>query len=116
LYKVDITTASGCLTTDTQFVKIVSHVEIYVPNAFTPNGDGQNNVLRPLLRGVKQFHYFKVFNRFGQKVFSSQGDGPGWDGNLNGKPQPVGTYVWLIKGRDYLGNIHSEKGTVVLIR
>jgi gliding motility-associated-like protein len=89
---------------------------LYVPNAFSPDNNGVNDRFHPVMVGMQSIDYFEVFNRFGQKVFSCQGDSPGWDGNLNGKPQPIGTYVWMIKGRDYLGNLHSEKGSVVLIR
>ncbi len=77
---------------------------------------GYNDHFHPVVVGMSSVDYFEVFNRLGQKVYSNPGIGQGWDGTLNGKPQPVGTYVWLIKGVDYLGNVHSEKGTVVLIR
>jgi gliding motility-associated-like protein len=65
---------------------------------------------------MRSIDYFEVFNRVGQRVYSSRGIGAGWDGNFNGKPQPIGTYVWMIQGQDYLGKTHSERGTVLLIR
>jgi gliding motility-associated-like protein len=115
-YILQATTSFGCPTYDTIFIKAYKGPDIYVPNAFTPNHDGRNDYFHPILVGMSRVENFEVFNRDGQRVFSSQGGPPGWDGNLNGKPQPVGTYVWIIKGQDYLGNFHSEKGTVVLIR
>jgi gliding motility-associated-like protein len=115
-YIVKAYTSFGCPTYDTINIKAYKGPALYVPNAFSPDNNGINDRFHPVLVGMQSIDYFEVFNRVGQKVYSSQGDSPGWDGNLNGKPQPVGTYVWLIKGRDYLGNMRNEKGTVVLIR
>jgi gliding motility-associated-like protein len=109
-------TSFGCPTYDTINIKAYKGPDIYVPNAFTPDNNGHNDYFHPILVGMSRIEYFEIFNRVGQKVFSSQGALPGWDGNLNGMPQPVGAYVWVIKGLDYLGNLHSKKGTVVLIR
>jgi gliding motility-associated-like protein len=60
--------------------------------------------------------HFNIYNRTGQLVYSSADAGQGWDGTLNGQPQPEGTYIWTVKGQDYLGKIHEQKGVVVLIR
>jgi gliding motility-associated-like protein len=60
--------------------------------------------------------YFNIYNRAGQLVYSSHNSSDGWDGTRNGQPQPEGTYVWEIKGEDYLGKTHLKKGVVVLIR
>jgi len=109
-------TSFGCPTFDTINIKAYKGPDIYVPNAFTPDNNGHNDYFHPIIVGMSRIDYFEVFNRLGQKVFSSQGSGPGWDGKLNGSPQPTGTYVWIIKGQDYLGGQHSDKGTVVLIR
>jgi gliding motility-associated-like protein len=115
-YIVKAYTSFGCPTYDTIKIKAYKGPALYVPNAFTPDNNGQNDRFHPISVGMQSIDYFEVFNRSGQKVFSSQTALPGWDGTLNGKPQPVGTYIWLIRGRDYQGNIHSESGTVVLIR
>ena len=73
-------------------------VGFYVPSAFTPNnGDVINNVLRPKLPGGSVLEYFTVFNRWGQRVFTTNRIGEGWDGKWQGKDQPVGTYVWICK-------------------
>ena len=73
-------------------------VGFYVPSAFTPNnGDIINNVLRPKLPGGSVLEYFTVFNRWGQRVFTTNRIGEGWDGKWQGKDQPVGTYVWICK-------------------
>jgi len=115
-YVLTATTSFGCPTYDTILIKAYKGPDIYVPSAFSPDGNGVNDTFHPVAVGLTTINYFEIFNRLGQKVFSSQQIGQGWDGKLNGKPQPVGTYVWIIKGQDYLGKIHSEKGTVVLVR
>jgi gliding motility-associated-like protein len=109
-------TSFGCPTYDTINIKAYRGPEVYVPNAFSPDNNGINDHFHPVVVGMSRIEYFEVFNRFGQKVYSNPAIGEGWDGMLNGKPQPVGAYVWLIRGQDYLGNTVSKKGTVVLIR
>jgi gliding motility-associated-like protein len=115
-YIVKAYTSFGCPTYDTIRIKAYKNPGIYIPNAFTPNNDGHNDRFHPVAAGIRSMDYFEVFNRLGQRVFRSQDAGQGWDGTLDGKPQPMGTYVWIIRGLDYLGKMHSEKGTVELIR
>ncbi|MEP6750550.1 MAG: T9SS type B sorting domain-containing protein, partial [Bacteroidota bacterium] len=116
LYTVDITTKTGCITTDTQVVKIVSHADIYVPNGFTPNKDGSNDILRPLLRGIKELHYFRIFNRFGQLLFETNKEYEGWDGLIKGNAQQTQTIVWVVEGLGDDNKIYKKTGTSVLIR
>jgi gliding motility-associated-like protein len=116
LYTVEIRTATECVTVDTQLVKIVKNVEIYVPNAFTPNGDGRNDLLRPHLRGILQLRHFKIFNRWGQLMFDTQSEETGWNGSYKGTPQPTQTLVWIIEGVGVDNVIYTKKGTATLIR
>jgi gliding motility-associated-like protein len=90
--------------------------DILVPSAFTPNSDGRNDVLKPLPFGIKVFLYFSVYNRYGQLVFKTGRAGEGWDGTIQGMPQPSGTFVYMAEGIDYLGNKIFRKGTSVLMR
>ncbi len=116
LYIIGITTSSGCLTVDTQLVKTIKSVEIYVPNAFTPNNDGYNDYLRPLLKGVKELRYFRVYNRFGQLLYQAKAEGKGWDGAINGTQQPPQTVVWVLEAVGVDNEIYHKRGTAVLIR
>ena len=116
LYTIEIKTSTGCITVDTQLVKIIKNVEIYVPNAFTPNSDGRNDLLRPILRGIQHLHYFKIFNRWGQLLFEGRKDDAGWDGRFKGTPQPVQTVVWVLEGIGVDNVIYTKKGTCTLIR
>ncbi|HTB25435.1 MAG TPA: T9SS type B sorting domain-containing protein, partial [Puia sp.] len=106
----------GCSMEDSIHVKYYTGPDIYVPNAFTPNDDGINDVLRPIPVGISKLNYFRVFNRNGQLVFQTSQAGQGWDGRINGDPADMNTYVWEVKGIDYTGKTIFRKGTAVLIR
>ena len=115
-YTLHAGTVNHC-TDDAQIrIKVFRGPEIYVPNSFTPNGDGLNDFLKPVPVGLKEFHYFNVFNRFGQLLFSTTNASVGWDGKIQGKEQNSGTYVWIAEAIDYKGNIIQQKGYSTLIR
>jgi gliding motility-associated-like protein len=116
LYTITIKTKGGCVTVDTQLVKTISGVEIYVPNAFTPNSDGLNDLLHPILRGIKQFHYFKIYNRAGGQIFETSSAKSGWDGKLKGIPQTSQVVAWIFEGVGVDNKIYRQKGTSILIR
>lgn len=115
LYTIRISKVGGCVTVDTQMVKIVKAVEIFVPNAFTPNSV-KNNQLRPLLRGVKQLNYFRVYNRWGNLVYETNTVLQGWNGMFNGIQQPSQTVVWVLEGVGLDGVIYRKKGVSVLVQ
>ena len=115
-YLITITAASGCVTVDTQMVKTVKAVEIYVPTAFTPNNDGLNDYLRPICMGIVQFRSFKIFNRWGELIYQSGNETPGWNGIVNGKPQASQVVVWMAEGTGVDGRLHVRKGTAMLVR
>ncbi len=115
-YILTVSTSAGCPSSDTIAVKAYQGPELYVPSAFTPNGDGLNDILRFVPVGMTDILYFRIFNRYGQMVFSSTDPQKGWDGRINGMEQASNSYVWMIAGKDYLGNIVKRKGVVTLIR
>lgn len=116
-YRVLAYGAGGCYGEDDIVVRIFkTQPEIFVPSAFTPNGDGKNDLLKPMIVGISTLRYFRVLNRWGQIVFSTSEPGKGWDGSFNGVKQPSGTYIYITEGMDYMGKTVSRKGTVVLIR
>ena len=116
-YIVTATTALGCIGRDSILVRLFKMDEdIYVPNAFTPNGDGNNDVLRPILLGMKDLTYFRVYNRWGVLMFSTSEKGKGWDGRYNGKAQDPAAFVWEAEAVTYKGQIKKKKGSAVLIR
>lgn len=116
LYTIVIETTSGCITVDTQLVKTIKNVEVYVPSAFTPNNNGKNDYLRPILQGVKEMRFFKVYNRLGQLLFDTVTDRPGWDGTFKGVEQPPQAVVWMVEVVGIDGRTYARKGTSVLLR
>ncbi len=117
-YNVRINTGSGCIVVDTQLVEIKGKKGIYVPRGFSPNGDGSNDRLYPILVGIKQLNYFKIYNRWGNLLFETTSGRPedGWDGTFKGKKQPVETYTWVVEGVD-IDNITIRKnGNTLLIQ
>ena len=110
------TTVIGCPTSDTVKFKVFKGPELYVPSAFTPNNDGANDQFKFIAVGMKSVDLFQVYNRYGQLIYSSTEILKGWDGKLNGINQPMGTYVWMIKGTDLMGVPHFKRGTVTLVR
>lgn len=115
-YRVTATTASGCQGTGEVLIKVYKGPEIYMPNAFTPNQDGRNDILKPVPVGIKDLNYFVIYNRYGEKVFFSRNSDKGWDGLYKNVPQETGVFVWIAEGIDDKGNIVKRKGTVTLIR
>lgn len=116
-YLVYVGDENGCTDTAGITVRIFrTQPQIFVPTAFTPNGDGLNDVIRPIAVGITQIRYFRVYNRWGQLVFATTRNGHGWDGKVNGKDQGSGTFVWVAMGEDYSGKKVFAKGHVTLIR
>ena len=115
-YTVKAFTPEGCESYDDVTIKIYDGPEIYLPNAFTPNGDGLNDVFRGIAVGVKEFRYMKIFNRWGQEIFSSTNYRNGWDGKWKGQHQAAGVFIVIVHGTDFNGKEIFKKGTVMLVR
>jgi gliding motility-associated-like protein len=110
-------TINNCSSTDS--VKVINDCYVNIPNIFTPNGDGINDFFFPrqlLTKGLTMFN-MHVYNRWGQMIFEATSlDGAGWDGKLNGIPQPEGVYVYSIDAVFKDGQIEHHKGNVTLMR
>lgn len=115
-YSVFIESVNQCTGYDSIEVWVVSQGSLFVPSAFSPNGDGLNDVLKPISVGYKSFEYFRVFNRWGEVVFETNRIGDGWDGNFRGKTADISTYFWMLKAVDKDDNVIDQKGDVTLIR
>lgn len=111
-YILTTVTQEGCTAKDTVMIRTFVGPAVYVPTAFTPNGDGKNETLRPVYVGIKELKQFAVYNRWGQQVFLTKDMGRGWQGQR----VPPGTYVWLIEAVEASGKTVVKKGTVILIR
>lgn len=116
-YKLIVSNQAGC--SDSAFINIEVYKTfptVFVPTAFTPNGDGRNDILKPVMAGMQRLEAFNIYNRIGQLVYSTNIEGKGWDGRVSSILQSSGTFVWMIKAIDYNGKTYINKGTVTLIR
>lgn len=114
-YLIELKSALGCITIDTQVVKTHKEIAIYVPSVFTPDGDGKNDYLRPLLLGFEKLKYFRVFNRWGKLIFETQSELPGWNGRVGNQPQETQAIVWMLEAVDVDGKSHFRKGSTLLM-
>ena len=115
-YVVHIASEGGCEGDDSIRVWVVGQSAIFVPSAFSPNGDGKNDVLRPIGIGYRNVNFFRVFNRYGQSVFYGSKFNDGWDGSYQGHKADIGTYYWVLSITDRFGKEQLMKGDATLIR
>ena len=121
-YTLTVKTATGCTSSTTVTIKLLClQSGVYMANAFTPNFDGNNDYFYPTGSGVKIVKSFQVYSRWGQLLYSRTDFPPndkkyGWDGNLNGLPQPADTYVFVVEMICFSGENFVLKGTVELLR
>ena len=113
--KLNVTSPFGCKGEDSLMINAHSCCEVLFPNAFTPNGDGKNDIFRPITVGHHSLHVFLIKNRYGQTVFETTDEKEGWNGIFNGVPQDMGVYFYFMK-YDCNGKSIDEKGDVTLIR
>jgi gliding motility-associated-like protein len=107
---------NGCVGYDTVWIRVFSGGDIYLPNAFTPNDDGLNDLFRPQLIGNIRIDNFIIYNRYGEKIFETTETNKGWDGKYKGVRQQTGSYVYLLS--IIRGNNQKAfyKGNILLIR
>lgn len=114
-YILNVENPGGCSSTDTVRFRYMKGPEVYVATAFTPNGDGLNDVLHFFPVGMESA-IFTIYNRWGKLVFSSADSRNGWDGKLKNVLQDAGLFFWTIQAKDLQGNNVLKKGYVQLIR
>ncbi|UAY53107.1 LamG-like jellyroll fold domain-containing protein [Ferruginibacter albus] len=125
-YRVTVTDVNNCSNIDSFFVQVINdtiihnctNTIIYIPTAFTPNGDGSNDYFRIL--GITNIayrnYYLMIYNRWGNKVFESQNPSICWDGRYNNQPAETGSYVYYLKFTCEDGTVFVRKGNIVLLR
>lgn len=116
-YAVSVSNICGVATSTVVIATQECADHLLYPTAFSPNGDGQNDVFRPrVLISVSSYH-IRIMDRWGRTVFVSGDPAAGWDGRVRGTPAPLGTYVWVagyVRQRDHQSMV--QKGTITLIR
>lgn len=115
-YYLHVISPYGCEGDDTITVTVVNQAAFFVPNAFSPNGDGINDVFRPYTIGYKKLNFFRIYNRWGEEVYYSTNLEVGWNGTYNKQQVDMGTYFWHLSYTDRFGNEGYMKGDVHLLR
>jgi gliding motility-associated-like protein len=106
-----------CQTSESDPVKAKTYTDqVYVPNAFNPNSTQQENRVLRVYGYVIQSMQFMVFNQWGEKVFESNNQSSGWDGNYKGKPLPSGVYIYVMRWTHINGSVNEMKGSITLVR
>jgi gliding motility-associated-like protein len=111
-------TVNGCSAKDSVIIHFEDCVlELVMPNVFSPNGDGANQVFTPVaIRGVAEAG-LRIWNRWGQEVFATTDARPSWDGRIAGNPAPEGIYYWVLNYTSRKNASRGElHGTVTLVR
>jgi gliding motility-associated-like protein len=116
-YSVQVVDVHGCKAGDTIVVQSKNCPEMLaVPNAFSPDGNGVNDIFKPHIEGRLDEYYFVVFNRWGEIEFSTHDPAAGWDGRFDGVVQNPGTYAWMCRFKFSGQGVKMDKGTVILVR
>jgi hypothetical protein len=111
-----VTDANGCRDSATYRVFVCNEQEVIVPNAFTPNGDGANDVFRIVPHeGAEVVLSLRIYDRWGQKLYAGAGSSAQWDGRIGDKPAPSDVYVWILE-YECGGNRVRRSGDVTLLR
>jgi gliding motility-associated-like protein len=110
---ITVENENGCHVQRTAHLTIRS--ALYMSNAFTPNGDGRNDLFRIPEGTTLDLAEFSVFDRWGNRIFSTHDINEGWNGRINGIMGNAGAYVYIVRGKDDKGQV-LQKGTVLLIR
>lgn len=114
IYQISVNSDSGCSASDK--ITVIPIRSLVMPNSFTPNGDGHNDVFRIPPEDQFVLQDFAVFNRWGERIFATRNISEGWNGIYKGSPADPGTYVYIITGKTFSGKPVLLKGAVVLIR
>ena len=115
VYVVFATDQNSCTSTDSVLVDINGYMDVFVPNIFSPNGDGHNDYLEVL--GPRLFNYqIEIYDRWGKRVFRSDEQKDFWDGTLNGSPLAPQTFVYMLSGETVLGERIVQEGNISIIK
>lgn len=117
-YIIKIVSPIGCITNDTLLIRVFPDRNIYVPDGFSPDNDGRNDRLYPILVGIKELKVFRIYNRWGTLLYDNKNANisTGWDGTYLSQQQPMESYVWIAEGIDVDGKYIRRTGNSILIR
>ncbi len=115
-YVLNVTSFDNCVGTDTLTIREITCVPIGIPNAFSPNGDGRNDLFKPIINSEIQDYQARIYNRAGQLIFQTKDYTAGWDGRFKGQQQSSGNYIYQVSFRNVDGKLFEYKGNVLLMR
>ena len=116
---LEISNEFGCKSITGDYVRILPDVAVYIPNSFTPNSDGTNDLFNPMGVGIDGEKYeLIIYDRWGSLIFQSNSPAKGWDGIVMGGSEAAqqDTYVWKVRFDDILGQKKRYTGHVNLIK
>ena len=116
-YYLNTSDKNGCFEIiDSIFIEVFDGFTAEMPTAFTPNGDGNNDVIFLRGWGIKELLVYQIYNRWGELVFETTDLTAGWDGNYKGQPQVMDTYIYVVKALGYNNQLLEKKGNITLLR
>ncbi len=116
-YYLTATDENGCFTLkDSIYIDVFDGFSVELPTAFSPNGDGNNDIIFLKGWGIKTLLTFQIYNRWGELVFETTDLTMGWDGTYKGQPQVMDTYIYIAKALGYNDQVIEKKGNITLLR
>lgn len=106
---------NGCMDSMKKAVNVIAIPYLHIPSAFSPNGDGLNDVFAVKAVNIKDFNV-KIFNRWGEKIFEASDQDFNWDGTYKGEKVPMESYLYKVTAKGYQGEFLSRSGTVTVVR
>lgn len=115
-YLLTVTSFNNCVGTDTLIIREIICIPIGIPNAFSPNNDGKNELFKPAINAEIQAYQLRIYNRVGQLIFQTKEYTVGWDGRFKGQQQSSDNYIYQISFNNMNGKRFEYRGNVLLIR
>ena len=115
-YYLTVTSFDNCVGTDTLTIREITCIPIGIPNAFSPNSDGKNDLFKPTINTEIQDYQLRIYNRLGQLIYVTKDYTAGWDGRFKGQQQSSDNYIYQISFRNADGKLFEYKGNIILIR
>lgn len=115
-YYLTVNSFENCIGTDSITIREINCIPIGIPNSFTPNSDGRNDLFRPTINTEIQHYQLRIFNRVGQLVFVTNDYASGWDGRFKGQQQSSDNYIYQLSFKNMAGKLFDYKGNILLLR
>jgi gliding motility-associated-like protein len=116
-YTITVTDSIGCIAIDEVIISVgCSEENLFIPNAFTPDNNGHNDLLLVRSSGTFHLNYFKIFDRWGKIIFETNDIGTGWDGSFKNKPLSPGVFLYLLEAECAGGILVRKEGNITLLR